>query len=542
MSRKNAAGGPRPRPVTAALCGVVAAGAGLAVAEVAGALTKPEATPLLAVGATVIDLVPRPLKELAITLFGTADKAVLLAGMAVVLAAFAGATGVMARSRRPLGDAGIALFGTIGAVAALTRPEGGPLDVLPSVLGAGAAIAVLRLLLRVAPGTPGPAGAASDPDTGGRTEEAETPAPGEFDRRRFVLLASSAAALSAAGGLGARWYASSRLEVARANNAVRLPRPASPAAPLPDEAELDVAGLDPFFTPNDDFYRIDTALSVPQIDATTWRLRIHGRGITEREYTFDDLLNRSDLMERDITLACVSNPVGGSYIGNARWIGVPLAALLQEAGVRPPGDGGPADQLVSRSHDGMSIGTPVADVMDGRDAMLALGMNGRPLPGRHGFPVRMVVPGLYGYVSACKWLVELELTTFDAFDAYWVPRGWAEQAPIKPQSRIDTPHEGGTVEAGTVPVAGVAWAQHVGVQAVELRVDDGPWQEARLAAEDTADTWRQWVFEWEAEPGEHRLTVRTTDRDGQTQTARASNPAPDGATGQHAVDVTVAGR
>lgn len=536
----------------------------MALAEVGGALTSPEATPVLAVGDAVVDLVPQPVKELAIALFGTADKVVLLGGMGVVLAGFAAGIGALARNRRWIGDSGIALFGAIGVVAALTRPESGPLDVLPSLIGAAAAVGALRLLLALAPeasaaAPTGPVaeGTESTPEPGAVSESEPAPAPetaeptagggngepharGGFDRRRFVAVAGAAAAFSAVGGIGARWYSSSRVDPAGTREAFSLPRPASPAPPLADGVELDVADQPPFFTPNDDFYRIDTALSVPRIDATTWRLRVHGRGVTEHEYTFDDLLNRSDLVERDITLACVSNQVGGSLVGNARWIGVPLAGLLGEVGVRPPDEGGPADQLVSRSSDGMTIGTPVADVMDGRDAMLALGMNGEPLPVRHGFPLRMVVPGLYGYVSACKWLVELELTTFDAFDAYWVPRGWSQRAPIKTQSRIDTPQDAETREAGTVTVAGVAWSQNIGIEAVEVRVDEGVWHEATLAAEDTADTWRQWTFEWDAPPGEHRLTVRATDRDGRTQTAEEAPPSPNGATGHHTVDVTVA--
>lgn len=563
----------------------------MAFAEAVGALTNPDATPLLAVGDAVVDVVPQPLKELAIALFGTADKVALLSGMGVVLAGFAAAIGVLARNRRWHGDAGIALFGAIGLLAALTRPESGPFDALPSLLGAAAAVAVLRLLLRLAPGSPARSGAAAGDGTGsGGTETASPaagaagapeprsgspaaspPAPesaagpaagaepeaegepqpsaggtsaepragGGFDRRRFITAAGAAAALSAAGGLGARWYSSSRVDTTEMRAAISLPRPASPAPALPDGVEFDIPGQSPFFTPVDDFYRIDTALSTPRIDATTWTLRVHGRGIKEREYTYDDLLNRSDLMERDITLACVSNPVGGSLVGNARWIGVPLAALLREAGVRPPGEGGPADQLVSRSSDGMTIGTPVADTMDGRDAMLALGMDGEPLPARHGFPLRMVVPGLYGYVSACKWLVELELSTFDAFDAYWVPRGWSQEAPIKIQARVDTPGDAETVDAGTATVAGVAWAQTVGIEKVEVRVDDGEWREATLAEEDTLDTWRQWKLEWDAEPGDHRLTVRATDRDGETQTADEASPAPNGATGHHSVEVTV---
>ncbi|WP_394353813.1 molybdopterin-dependent oxidoreductase [Nocardiopsis mwathae] len=545
-----------PNRATAALCGLIAGGAGLAAAEAVGALTRPEATPLLAVGAAVIDLVPRPLKEFAVAAFGTADKAVLLGGMAVTLAALAALLGTASRRRPAVGGAGIALVGLIGVAAALTRPDGGLLDGLPSAVGAGAATVLLRGLLARAPRQGGPPeegdappGARGGPPVGASADipastSAASPdaAIGErvpFDRRRFTLLAGAAAAASAGIGTGARRYAASRAEGAASAGRITLPAPASPAPPLADGVDLELDGLTPFFTPDGSFYRIDTALTVPRIDATAWTLRVHGQGATERRYSFDDLLDRPDLMERDITLACVSNPVGGSYVGNARWIGVPLAALLEEAGVRPPAEGGPADQLVSRSSDGMTIGTPVADVLDGRDAMLALGMNGRPLPPEHGFPVRMVVPGLYGYVSACKWIVEIELTTFDAFDAYWVPRGWADRAPVKAQARIDTPRQQARLDAGPVTVAGVAWAQHVGVDAVEVRVDDGPWHPARLAAEGTADTWRQWVFDWDAEPGEHRLGVRATDRNGDVQTGREAPPAPDGATGWHTVDVTV---
>ena len=242
------------------------------------------------------------------------------------------------------------------------------------------------------------------------------------------------------------------------------------------------------------------------------------------------------LMERDVTLTCVSNPVGGGYIGNARWIGAPLADLLNEAGADPA-----ADQIVSRSVDGFTVGTPTAVVMDGRDAMLAVAMNGEPLPLEHGFPVRMIVPGLYGYVSATKWLVDIELTTFGAYDAYWVRRGWAQQAPIKTESRIDTPKQSATVAAGRVTVAGIAWAQHRGISTVEVSVDGDAWRPARLAAEDTIDTWRQWVFAWDASPGDHTLAVRATDDTGATQTATPADPAPNGATGDHTISVTVGG-
>uniref|UniRef100_UPI0038501263 molybdopterin-dependent oxidoreductase n=1 Tax=Streptomyces pseudovenezuelae TaxID=67350 RepID=UPI0038501263 len=361
-----------------------------------------------------------------------------------------------------------------------------------------------------------------------------------WDRRGFVLAAGATAAVSAGAGLLGRALrgADGRDAVASREAAV-LPRPASPAPPVPRGAGLRIAGVSPFVTPARDFYRVDTALVVPKVDATSWRLRLHGRGVARPVVlSYDDLLRR-ETVERDITLTCVSNEVGGPYVGNARWIGVRLADLLAECGVRPPSEGGPADQLVARSVDGMTIGSPVEELMDGRDALLALGMNGRPLPFAHGFPVRMVVPGLYGFVSACKWIKDIELTTFDSYDPYWVKRGWAREAPIKTQSRIDTPKPFARPKSGTVMVAGVAWAQHRGIDKVEIRVDDGPWQQARLAAEDSRDTWRQWSFPWRATKGGHTLTVRATDRTGAVQTDRRARTIPDGASGWHSVVVTV---
>jgi DMSO/TMAO reductase YedYZ molybdopterin-dependent catalytic subunit len=354
------------------------------------------------------------------------------------------------------------------------------------------------------------------------------------------MAATAAAAASAGAGLLGRSLNGRGGEQAVASRRrVTLPAAASTAAPIPKGAQLRVPGVSRFVTPNSAFYRVDTALVVPKVDATTWRLRIHGKGVARpMTVSFDDLLRR-ELIERDITLTCVSNEVGGPYVGNARWTGVRLADLLAECGVEPPARGGPADQLVARSVDGMTIGTPVDDVMDGRDAMLAVGMNGEPLPLDHGFPVRMVVPGLYGYVSACKWIKDIELTTFDAYDSYWVKRKWARRAPIKTGSRIDTPKPFARPAAGTVMVAGVAWAQHRGIERVEVRVDDGPWQTADLAAEDTRDTWRQWSFPWPAAKGGHSLTVRATDRTGRTQTEKRTRTIPDGASGRHSVVVTV---
>jgi len=329
-----------------------------------------------------------------------------------------------------------------------------------------------------------------------------------------------------------------RLNIARrfgaaeaSRDALTIPVPADPLPPVAPGAVIDTPGISPFITPNADFYRVDTAFIVPRVDTDSWRLTIHGMVDREMELTFEQLMSR-EVIERDITIACVSNEVGGPYIGNARWIGVPLKPLLEEAGVHPE-----ADQIVSRSVDGFTVGTPTAVAMDGRDAMLAVSMNGETLPFTHGFPVRMIVPGLYGYVSATKWLTDIELTTFAAYDAYWIDRGWAQQAPIKTESRIDTPRAGADVKVGTVMVAGVAWAQHRGIQRVQVRVNGGPWSDATLAMQDTTDTWRQWTWPWRATSGQHTIEVRATDADGAVQPEHRVPPFPDGATGWHAVQV-----
>jgi DMSO/TMAO reductase YedYZ molybdopterin-dependent catalytic subunit len=309
-----------------------------------------------------------------------------------------------------------------------------------------------------------------------------------------------------------------------------LPTPSGSPAIAP--AEASVAGLD-YVSSNETFYRIDTAIVTPRIDPAEWSLKIHGRVANPMTLRFDDLLRRP-LVERYITLTCVSNDVGGDLIGNARWSGVRVKDLLDEARPDPA-----ADQVVSRSVDGFTAGSPTAVLRDGRDALIAVGMNGEPLPIEHGFPARLVVPGLYGYVSATKWLTELELTTFADFDGYWVPRGWAQQAPIKTESRIDRPRHRSTISAGPTVVAGVAWAQHRGISKVEVSVDEGPWQVATLAAVVSVDTWRLWSLPWQATPGHHQLRVRATDNAGELQTSATAPPAPDGATGWHTIDVTV---
>ncbi|MFF5753966.1 sulfite oxidase [Streptomyces longwoodensis] len=526
------------RPALAALSGVLAGFTALAVAEPVAAAVRPQSGPVIAVGGASIDATPAAVKDWAIRHFGTDDKLVLQLGILAVLTLLALALGVLALRYRRVGAAGVLLFGAIGAAAAVSRPDStGPVDALPSVVGAVAGALLLYVLVGRLTAAGRPAAPASDSaeETGDGLS-----VPAGWDRRGFVLAAASAAAASAAVGTVGRTLTTSRGQDAIASREkIVLPSPGSPARPLPGRAGLRIPGLSPFVTPNAEFYRVDTALVVPQVDATAWRLRIHGKGVQRPgSYSFDDLLRR-ELVERDITLTCVSNEVGGPYVGTARWTGVRLADLLAECGVKPPSRGGPADQLVSRSVDGMTIGSPVEDVMDGRDALLALGMNGEPLPFDHGFPVRMVVPGLYGFVSACKWIKDIELTTFDSYDPYWVKRGWARKAPVKTAARIDTPKPFARPGAGTVMVAGVAWAQHRGIDKVEVRVDDGPWQEADLAAEDTRDTWRQWSFPWRSTKGGHTLTVRATDRTGAVQTDRRTRTIPDGATGWHSVVVTV---
>jgi DMSO/TMAO reductase YedYZ molybdopterin-dependent catalytic subunit len=505
-----------------AAVGLVTAGVALAVAELVAAFVGEVASPVVAVGQAAIDATPGWLKDFAIRTFGTADKLVLLLGIGILLALFAVATGIVAVRRRWVGYAGLAVFGAIGLAAAVTRPDADGLAALPSIVGVGAGVVALQLLLREAgaPLATSPAGQSN----GGK--------PVAYDRRRFLLTGLALGGTAAVAGLGSRVAggATSRAESSRAG--LRIPRPSDPA-PAAAGTDLGVPGLSPFVTPNSRFYRVDTALIVPKVSAEDWRLRIHGMVDREIELDMARLLARP-LIERDITLTCVSNEVGGPYVGNARWIGAPLGPILEEAGIRPG-----ADQLVSRSADGFTVGTPTAIVMDGRDAMLAVAMNGQPLPLAHGFPVRMVVPGLYGYVSATKWVVDLELSTFASFDAYWVQRGWSQQAPIKTESRIDTPRSGAGLRAGPVAVAGVAWAQHRGIERVEVRVDGGPWRAARLAAQDTVDTWRQWLYRWDATPGRHVLQVRATDATGATQTGVPARPAPNGATGWHTVVVDV---
>ena len=510
----------RPQTSWAALCGVVAGVAGIGVSDLAAWLAAPAGSPIAAVGAVIIKLLPASMVNFGKDTLGTADKPVLLTIVALGVVVIAGLGGVAELRSR---GGGPAVFGVVAAIGLISVAFSAGTQVrayVPTLVGVLlSAMLLSSLVTRLRRWRPSRAVVGQD--------GAADPA-----RRSFLVATGVAAVLAAAAATGGRVLVSAANRVSAARTNLRLPAPATPAPPIPAGADLGVADLSPYVTPAADFYRIDTALQVPVIDPTKWTLRVTGMVEEEVSMTFDELL-ALPLVEHVATLTCVSNEVGGNLVGNATWLGYPIRELLARA--RPLRG---ADMVLSRSEDNFTAGTPLEALTDPeRTALLAVGMNGSPLPLEHGFPVRMVVPGLYGYVSATKWVVELTVTTFAEDEGYWTPLGWSARGPIKLASRIDVP--GGTVSAGTVAVAGVAWAQHTGVGGVEVQVDSGPWVKADLADTAGPDTWRQWRYAWDATPGHHRLTVRATDAKGALQVAAEAAPAPDGATGYHSVDVTV---
>ena len=507
---------------TRAMAGIAAAAVALGVTQLLAVFFGPEADARTAVGSAVIDLTPGPVKEWAIQTFGTADKLVLSVLVLVVIAVIAALTATWESRRVPIGSAAIVLAGVAGCAAVLSRAGATVVDIVPTVVGTACGVAVLRLLT---------SGRFTDkPDEPHIPEDEDSPDRG----RRLSLLTLGFLAAGALTGVGGVVLSRVRTSVAGDRDAFTLPAVDVGAPPVPPTVQPKGVALPSFITSNDDFYRIDTALSVPQLSRTDWQLKIHGMVDREITYRFEDL-QRFEVVEKVVTLTCVSNPVGGDLISNASWTGYRVRDLLAGAGIHPE-----ADMVLSTSTDGFTVGTPVDALTDGRDALLAIGMNGEPLPTDHGYPARLVVPGLYGYVSATKWVVDLELTRFDKAEAYWTRLGWSPRGPIKTESRIDVPRSGQDIARGPVTFGGVAWAQNRGVKAVEVRIDEGAWQQAQLGAGYSNDTWRLWSFPWQAEdPGSHTITVRATDNTGAVQTEQWADPVPDGATGWHTVSFAV---
>ena len=496
------------RRATPAIEGLIAIAAGLGAGQGLSALISPGSSPVLATANRLIDLTPTVVKEWAVGTFGTANKPILLVGVLLVVAVLGLLVGRLAARSLAAAWLATAALGALCAAAALTDPEATPLWALPSLLAVLVGGGVLTAFSRVGAG------------------EDESAGPG-WSRRRVLVGAAGGGVALVGAGLG---------EVAPTVAPPGMPVLPAPPAPLPaGPAGLEgtVDGVSRLYTPNAEFYRIDTSLSPPLLDHREWTLTVDGMVERPLTLTWDDLL-AMDVVEADITMLCVSNPVGGPYVGAARWLGVRVADVLAMAGPSPE-----ADMVLSRSAEGFTISTPIQALTDERMALLAVGMNGEPLPRLHGAPVRMVTPGLYGYVGSMKWITALTVTTFAEEQAYWTRRGWAEEAPIKPASRIDVPRDGATVPAGRAVVAGVAWAQGIGIAQIEVSIDEGPWRIATEGPDAGIDMWRQWSHTWDATPGEHRLAVRVTDATGRPQAVGPADPFPDGAEGYHEIRVTV---
>ncbi len=514
----------------AALLGLLSVAAALAVGHLAAGLTTPTASPFFAVGNGAIDLTPTPLKNFAVSTFGNNDKLVLLLSMAVVIGIVALIGGLLSRRSPRPGLVLIAVLGVVGAVAVIVRPTFAPLDLVAPAASLVAGLAVFLLLYRLASR---PAGADST-----AADSADSTAADSGVSRRGLLVGSAAVAVGAglAGYGGSRLTGTGNIEAAR--RGLGRITPDEPAPPLPVGVDFADAGTPTFITPNSEFYRVDINLQLPQLTPAEWELRIHGMVDREVTLNWDDLV-RMPSVERTVTQVCVSNELGGPYISTTNYTGVLLRDVLAGVGVQQG-----ADQVFTTSVDGFTIGTPTEAVMDpNQDAMLAYGMNREPLPIEHGFPVRMFVPGLYGFVSATKWIVDLELTTFEEDIAYWrqEPRNWATRAPIKTMSRIDSPGPFERVPADSVVFAGIAWAPTIGIERVEISIDDGEWLPTELSTEVNLDTWRMWTLAVPGlRPGLSSVQVRATDKSGYTQTPERVMPIPDGATGWHTVRFNVA--
>ncbi len=508
-----------------AIAGALAAGVAIAASELVAGLVRGAPSLVTAIGSLVISLQPPGAKDLVARLFGTNDKVVLNVAVVVVALAVAAAAGILAARRRRFGEAVFVAFGLLAGAAALRDPlVSGALAVGNAGVAVAAGLVALLGLLSLADG--------ADFEGSPKALVANRRTP-EWTRRRFLIASAGTLGGAVVAGSAGR----SLLDGQHADAIVsssKMPAPLLAVPPLAADQVLGTPGLTPLVVPNADFYRIDTALLVPRVDVATWKLDVTGMVAHPLTFTYDGLL-ALPLYEQYVTIACVSNQVGDHLVGNALWTGARLKDVLDAAGVQPG-----ATQIVGRSVDGFTVGFPTAWAMaPGREPMIAVGMNRQPLPADHGFPARLIVPGLYGYVSATKWLASIELTTREAVDGYWVPLGWAKDAPILTQSRIDVPTSGATLSPGSVEVGGVAWAPDRGVAAVELRIDDGAWQAAQISRPISNATWVQWTIPWTATPGRHSLEVRATDGTGDVQTDRVSDPAPDGARGHHRILVMV---
>jgi len=493
------------------LIGFVAVAAGIAASELSSHIASNLNNPIISIGNRVIDFVPNFMKELVVSLFGVNDKAFLIVCISVAIVALSFpigrlyVTGHTRQSKFLIGG-----MTGIAVLAAIFDAKGGPFEPLASVIAGGVTLWILNLFTE-------------------RKEKAET-FGGEFTRREALTFAGVVGLVAVASvGFGRLLQQQANTQLERLK--VILPKALKPLPTPPADPAFALPGLSKLFTPNQDFYRIDTALSVPDISLDTWTLTIDGMVTQPLSFTYKDLIARPTF-ELDDTIACVSNEIGGNLVGNARWLGIRLDDLIREAGPQSR-----ADQVMGHSVDGFTAGFPLA-ALDGRDAMIAFGMNGEVLPTDHGFPARIIVPGLYGYVSATKWLSRIELTRFDEKRGYWIPRGWAAKAPIKTASRIDTPKNGARIVQGNAVVGGVAWAPTRGISKVEVRIDEGPWQEAKLGPELANTTWRQWWLKWNATSGEHRISVRATDGSGELQGEKYVAVLPNGAEGWHTISIS----
>jgi DMSO/TMAO reductase YedYZ molybdopterin-dependent catalytic subunit len=516
----------------AGVAGLVGGGLALGTSEFMSAVAQGVASLVGSVGQAVIDWSPGSLVHLGIRLLGHHDKAFVVVMVVIMASLAATALGVAASRRRWIAGAGFCAFGAIGVLCAVRDPQARPVAVVvTTALSVAVGVATTDVLLRLAPRPAG--GVPASPNRGWPSRQPPPTASRyqPLSRRTFLSVAAAAAGLAVAAGASGRRRVQQLAAAGRRR--VVLPPVADPVPPPTPADSVAVRGISPIVVPNNSFYRIDTRLlGPPSVNVDTWRLRITGKVDHPQELTWDEL-TAFPMMETYLTLQCVSNEVGGNLVGNASWRGVRLSDLLNRAGVHAD-----ADQIVGRSVDGFTVGFPTTAAFDGRHALVAVGMNDELLPVVHGFPARLIVAGLYGYVSATKWLAEIQLTRFDAYDSYWVTRGWDRQGVIKTESRIDTIAPNPPA-AGPSVLAGVAWAPTRGISKVEVQVDSGPWRAARLAAALSRDTWRQWSFPWTATPGRHVIKVRATDGDGQTQTAVNAEPLPSAATGYHTVTVDI---